>query len=210
MNSTWKGLITLRSILKWPLQWRHNERDGISQVSKHQPHDCFLNCLFRRRSKQTSKLCVTGLCVGNSLMTGEFPAQRARNVENVSIWWRHHGKHTLRSTKTQATALHCLTIGPLYTVWIHTSIWNSPCRKSSMNETFIINIVPADKLLALGASLLNDWRGKRVMVNFCTCYWNQVKIIYLNIRKKRNCFFVNNILIISESVHKQNLLSQWR
>ena len=23
-------------------------------------------------------------------MTGEFPAQRASNAENVSIWWRHH------------------------------------------------------------------------------------------------------------------------
>ena len=23
--------------------------------------------------------------------TGEFPAQRASNAENVSIWWRHHG-----------------------------------------------------------------------------------------------------------------------
>ena len=23
--------------------------------------------------------------------TGEFPAQMASNVENVSIWWRHHG-----------------------------------------------------------------------------------------------------------------------
>ena len=22
--------------------------------------------------------------------TGEFPAQMASNVENVSIWWRHH------------------------------------------------------------------------------------------------------------------------
>ena len=22
--------------------------------------------------------------------TGEFPAQRASNAENVSIWWRHH------------------------------------------------------------------------------------------------------------------------
>ena len=28
--------------------------------------------------------------VGNSQVTGEFPAQRACNVENVSIWWRHH------------------------------------------------------------------------------------------------------------------------
>ena len=22
--------------------------------------------------------------------TGEFPAQRASNAENISIWWRHH------------------------------------------------------------------------------------------------------------------------
>ena len=45
------------------LHWRHNDHDG---VSNHQPHDCLLNRLFRRRSKKTSKLRVTGLCVGNS------------------------------------------------------------------------------------------------------------------------------------------------
>ena len=69
------------------LQWRQNEHNG---VSNHQPHDCLLNHLFRRRSKKTSKLCVTGLCEGNSPVTGEFPAQRASNTENVSIWWPHH------------------------------------------------------------------------------------------------------------------------
>ena len=42
--------------------------------------------------KKTSKLRVTGLCVGNSPGTGEFPAQMASNAENVSIWWRHHDK----------------------------------------------------------------------------------------------------------------------
>ena len=47
--------------------------------------------VFRRRSKKTSKLRVTGLCVGNSPGTSEFPAQMASNAENVSIWWRHHG-----------------------------------------------------------------------------------------------------------------------
>ena len=70
---------------KTTLPWRHNEYGG---VSNHQPHDCLLNRLFRRRSKKTSKLCVTGLCAGNSPVTGEFPAQRAGNAENVSIWWR--------------------------------------------------------------------------------------------------------------------------
>ena len=39
---------------------------------------------------QHQKLRVTGLCVGNSPVPGEFPAQMASNAENVSIWWRHH------------------------------------------------------------------------------------------------------------------------
>ena len=39
---------------------------------------------------KTAKLRVTGLCEGNSPVTGEFPAQRAGNAENVPIWWRHH------------------------------------------------------------------------------------------------------------------------
>ena len=69
------------------LLWRHNGHGGISN---HQPHDCLLNRSFRRRSKKTSKLHVTGLCEGNSPMTGEFPSQRASNAENVSISWRHH------------------------------------------------------------------------------------------------------------------------
>ena len=45
------------------LRWRH---DGHDSVFNHQPHDCLLNRLIRRRSKKTSKFRVTGLCVGNS------------------------------------------------------------------------------------------------------------------------------------------------
>ena len=67
------------------LQWRHNERHG---VSNHQPHHCLLNRLFNRRSKKTSKLRVTGLCAGNSPATGG--RTMTSNTENVSIWWRHH------------------------------------------------------------------------------------------------------------------------
>ena len=52
------------------LQWRHNEHDG---VSNHQRLDCLFSRLFRRRSKETLKLCVTGLCEGNQLVTGGFP-----------------------------------------------------------------------------------------------------------------------------------------
>ena len=52
------------------LQWRHNEHGG---VSNHQPLDCLLNRLFSHRPRETSKLRVTGLCEGNSPVTGEFP-----------------------------------------------------------------------------------------------------------------------------------------
>ena len=45
------------------LRWRQNGRDS---VSNHQPHDCLFNRLLRPRSKKTSKIRVTGLCVGNS------------------------------------------------------------------------------------------------------------------------------------------------
>ena len=69
------------------LLWHHN---GHYSVSNHQPHDCLLNCLFRRRSKKTSKLCVIGLCAGNSSVTGEYPTQMASNAQNVFISWRHH------------------------------------------------------------------------------------------------------------------------
>ena len=45
------------------LQWRHNERHC---VSNHRHFDCLSNRLFRRRSKKTPKLHVTGLCEGNT------------------------------------------------------------------------------------------------------------------------------------------------
>ena len=72
------------------LEWSHNGRDS---VSNHQPRDCLYNRLSRRISTKASKIRVTGLCAGNSPGTGEFPAQRASNAENVFIWWRHHEKY---------------------------------------------------------------------------------------------------------------------
>ena len=64
------------------LQWRHNE--GYD-VSNHRRLDCLLKRLLRHRSRKTWTLRVTGLCEGNSPVTGEFPSQRTSNAENVSI-----------------------------------------------------------------------------------------------------------------------------
>ena len=84
------------------LRWRHNDHAG---VSNHQPPGCLLNRLFRRKSKKTSKLRVTGLCAGNSPGTGEFSAQMASYEENVSILWRHHVKINSRKVHDVITHL---------------------------------------------------------------------------------------------------------
>ena len=59
----WATYCTSQKLSISSLQWRHNDQDS---VSNHQPHGYLLNRLYRRRSKKTSKLRVTGLCVGNS------------------------------------------------------------------------------------------------------------------------------------------------
>ena len=66
---TIEGTSIFHEMHKWSYtwQWRHNELVG---VSNHQPHDCFLNRLFTRRSKKISKLRVIDLCVGNSPVMG--------------------------------------------------------------------------------------------------------------------------------------------
>ena len=80
-----KSITTLYSIPT--LQWHHNECNGISN---HRHLECLLNRLFSCRLNKTLKLCISGLCEGNPMVTGGFPSQRASYVENVSMWWRHH------------------------------------------------------------------------------------------------------------------------
>ena len=88
-----------------PLQWCHNEHDGISN---HWHLDCLHKRLFRHRSQKTSKLRVTGLCEGNSAVTGEFLTQRASNAENVSICW--HPRVVVLWTNPYLTNVNLLCI----------------------------------------------------------------------------------------------------
>ena len=57
------------------------------------------------------KLRITGLCAGNSLVTGEFPAQMASNAENV--WSRHHDKVNLASIMFGCRYLHFTSLAQL-------------------------------------------------------------------------------------------------
>ena len=70
----------------------------------------FSICLFRCKSKKTTKLCVTGLCERKPPVTGGFPSQRASNAEKGYIWWRHHGMILLSPSR-----LLVWTHGPLFT-----------------------------------------------------------------------------------------------
>ena len=98
-------LNSIRRVTQKTLRWRRN---GCDSVSNHQPHYCLLKGFLGFRSKKTWKLCVTGLCAGNSPGTGEFLAQMASNAENVSIWWRHHGTSKLDQ---HSTAVQIMTGG---------------------------------------------------------------------------------------------------
>ena len=61
----------------------------------------FIKQLIRTHIKELSKPALLALCEGSLPMTCEFPAQRASNAEEASIWWwlrhyRHIGCRYLR------------------------------------------------------------------------------------------------------------------
>ena len=68
----------------------HHYNDVIMGVMASQITSLTINRWYRHRPKETSQLRVTGLCAGNSPVTGEFPVQMASYAENVSVWWRRH------------------------------------------------------------------------------------------------------------------------
>ena len=93
------------------LQWRHNERDGVSY---HRRLVYLLNRLFRRRSKKTSKLHVTGLCEGNHRWPVDSPhkgpvTRKILPFDDVIMWARTTNAHCIDVTwtswhlKSQAT-----------------------------------------------------------------------------------------------------------
>ena len=147
------------------LQWPHDGHDG---VSNHKPCDCLLNRLFGLRSKETSKLRVTGLCVGNSPVTGEFPAQMASNAENVSIWWRHHDdagvrkyQWVVRFKRHRSNLIQYLFYFG-YDVNIFRNIFfiYFPCEKTPRNLVWFISTTLWPSILIILAGLQTYFGGK--------------------------------------------------
>ena len=100
-----------------PLRWHHNGRDSDSN---HQLHSCLLNRLFRRRSRKTSE----------GIRTGEFPTQEVSNMENISIWWRHHSGYVLSSR-----ARHLFSLTMTARRWQ----WPLLCYSSSESRVFVVS-----------------------------------------------------------------------
>ena len=71
------------------LQWRHNERDGISN---HQPRDCLFNRLFKAQIKENIKAPRHWPSWGEFTGDRWIPRTKGQYHGKASIWWRHHEK----------------------------------------------------------------------------------------------------------------------
>ena len=67
------NLVVSYTVKSFSLQWRHNERYG---VSNHRRLECLLIRLLRGRSKKTLKLSVTSLLRGIHRWPVDFPHKR--------------------------------------------------------------------------------------------------------------------------------------
>ena len=104
----------------------------------------FIRPFVKAQIKKISELHVIGLCV-----TLGFPAQRASNVENVSICWRHHESYdwpiTLANSRSQCVSfvnilLLSLIYYPLLPLKDLTMMWqcDNPSKHTYFNDQLLI------------------------------------------------------------------------
>ena len=100
----WLHVSRVQRLQATSLHWRHNDHDG---VSNHQPHGCLLNRLFRHRSKKTSKLRVTDLCVGNSPGPVNSPHKGPVTRKCFNLMTSSCSSCFISSTTTDAGSIRC-------------------------------------------------------------------------------------------------------
>ena len=93
------------------LQWRHNERNG---VSNHLRFECLLSRLFRRKLKKISTLCITALREGNPPVTGWIPLTKGQ--------WRRKCFHLM--TSSWLCPITCIRLRYI----IHPNLMDKTCR----------------------------------------------------------------------------------
>ena len=109
MRSQW-NFVFLKAYCHNPLEWRHN---GLDSVSNHQPHDCLLNRLFRRRwgkhQRSASLAFVRGIHRGPVYSPQKWPVTRKMFPFHDVIMLLNHGCFLMLSTGVQT---HFLALNP--------------------------------------------------------------------------------------------------
>ena len=102
------------------LQWRHHGQIG---VPNHQPHDCLLNRLFRRRAKKTSNLRV------KSSQVKKFYCNKILNIHGITQRLKPIGFICLIHAWPQ---LHCnhLIVVTTGLVWVQALRRNGHCSSA--------------------------------------------------------------------------------
>ena len=95
-------------------------------------------------------------------MTGEFPAQRGKNAENISIWWRHYDSDTIPSLGLWSF-IYIFKSGKKLILWYRVNLMLKNCHIHSC-----IPIVPFLDLKQVIFRIINSWQS-RIFRN--TCYF---------------------------------------
>ena len=164
---------------------KRNPYSDVIIVSNHQPHDCLLNRLFRCRSKKTSKLRVTGLCAGNSPVTGAFLEQRASKAEKVSVRWLHHGHSPVQSSHSEHHAKNSKNV-PLNYLSASSVEYKREPYPRSVNRPLIVGCYClVDKLR----------RNIRIVVICSDLGRHDARVTALQLSHNAHCAEFNNMMI---------------
>ena len=119
----------IKSTDQCTLQWLHNGRDSVSNTSLTIVYSTVYSHTDQRKHQSSASLAFVQ---GNSPGTGEFPAQMASNMKNVSIWWRHHEYIRLHNTRQPAASwlLHHVMLNIVTWHRLRAAASNIKCTKS--------------------------------------------------------------------------------
>ena len=112
----------------------HHYKDVImsSMASQITSLTIVYSCVYSGANQRKHQSSASLACVLSSPVTGEFPAQRTSNAENVSIWRRHHDRGDFHMYMSR----WCVGL------WI----WNTIHRSLIivLNDFLIMTIIPND------------------------------------------------------------------
>ena len=94
-------------ISQFPLRWRHNGRDG---VSNHQPHGCFSTVYSVEDHWEHQSSALLAFVQGIHRRPVNSPHKMTSNAEYVSIWWRYHVYLLQFINKFYPIRRHCLKV----------------------------------------------------------------------------------------------------